>query len=125
FGGAIFAGLGVGVKVTMDFDAQLSAVGATAGATTEEMALLREEALRLGAETTMGATDAAAAMEIMVKAGAPLEDVLNGGAQAAINLAEAAGVPIELAAETAATAVNQFKKFGLTYQQSADIITQA
>jgi TP901 family phage tail tape measure protein len=125
FGAVVLGAFGIATNTTLNFDAQISAVGATAGATETELAALREEALRLGADTTMGATEAAQAMEIMVKAGAPLEAVLNGGAQAAINLAEATGTNIELAAETTATAVNQFKKFGLTYQESADIITQA
>ncbi len=121
--GAAFLGTwGLATKTAMDFDAQISAVGSVAGASKDQLAALREEALRLGADTTFSASEAAAGMEIMLKAGASLESVLNGGTEAVLNLSAATGVDVPLAAETAATAMNVF---GVSAEEAANIIAQS
>lgn len=121
-GAGILASFGIATKVGADFDAQISAVGSVAGATQEQLSALREEALRLGADTTFSASEAASGMEIMLKAGASLESVLNGGTEAVLNLSAATGVDVPLAAETAATAMNTF---GVSAEEAADTIAQS
>jgi TP901 family phage tail tape measure protein len=69
---------------------------------------LQALALKLGATTSYSALEAAQGMEELVKAGMPLQSVLNGGAQAALNLAAAGGVDVAKAAEVLAVSVNAF-----------------
>lgn len=126
--GAVVAGTAMtgafafGVKAAMNFEAQMSAVASVSGASTEQLAGLREEALRLGKDTSMSASEAGAAMEIMLKAGADLESVMTGATQAAINLSEATGAPIEQSAEVAAAAMNIF---GVSAEHAANLIAQS
>src|SRR5688572_12687217 len=58
--GAIALGaFGLGATVAANFESQMSAVGSVTGATQGELSALREEALRLGADTTFSASEAA------------------------------------------------------------------
>jgi hypothetical protein len=66
--------------------ASLGGVGTAAGITQDQFTALNEEALRIGAETSKSATEAAAAMEMMAKAGVDVGTILDTGAQAAVNL---------------------------------------
>ncbi len=101
--------LGGAIKVAAGFEQQMSAVGAVAGASEEQMEKLRQKALDLGKDTTFSASEAAGALEELIKAGISVEDALNGGADAAVALAAAGGIDIPQAAEIAANAMNQFE----------------
>lgn len=119
------AGLGVAVKAAADFEAGLSAIRAVSGATNEEMDGIRETALRLGKDTAFSATEAAFAMEALIKAGVSTQDVMTGAADATVNLAAAGGVDLVTAAEIAANALNQFNLEGKDMGQVADLIAGA
>jgi TP901 family phage tail tape measure protein len=108
-GAAVVAGFGVAVAAASDFEFQMSAVQAVSGATADEMDLIREAALRIGKDTSFSASEAALAMEELVKAGISTEDVLNGAADATVALAAAGGVDLPTAATIAANAMNQFQ----------------
>jgi TP901 family phage tail tape measure protein len=107
-GGTIAAGLAVSYMTATDFEFQMSAIQAVSGATAEEMGLINKAALRIGKDTAFGATEAAQAMEELVKAGISVDDVLNGAADATVALAAAGGVDLPTAATIAANAMNQF-----------------
>jgi TP901 family phage tail tape measure protein len=113
-GGLIAAGLGVAVNSAANFEQRMSAIQAVSGATGDEFEGLRNKALQLGKDTQFSATDAASAIEELVKAGLSVPDVLNGAADAAVNLAAAGEIDIPQAATIAANAMNQF---GLTAKQ--------
>lgn len=102
------AGLGAAVYVAGNFEASISAIGAVSGASADDLDKMREKALQLGADTSFSASEASAAMEELVKAGLSVDEVLNGAADAAVNLAAAGGVDIPTAATIAANAMNQF-----------------
>lgn len=124
-GAAIAGGLGLAVKTTMDFEQGLSNVKAVSGATAEEMDKIHDKALKIGADTAFGATEATQAMEELVKAGISVDDVLNGAADATVALAAAGGVDMPAAATIASNAMNQF---GLTAQDmvhTVDLIAGA
>lgn len=104
FGAAFKFGLGNAI----DFQKQLSQVGAVAGATTKEMQGLRDAALRIGADTSKSAGEAAQAMEILAANGLKAGDIMNGAADAAVALAEAGGTTLAVAADTASTAMAQW-----------------
>lgn len=124
--GNIFAGM---IGGAADFEQQLSAVaaalggiGGATGITEAQFKALNDEAGRIGSTTSVGATDAARAMELMAKAGVSLEAILNGGAQAAVNIAEATGEPIEQSAATMSSMLLLFQDLGIEADRAADII---
>jgi TP901 family phage tail tape measure protein len=108
FGGVIAAGFAVAANSAISFEKRLSAIQAVSGATAEQMDLLSKKALQLGADTKFSASEAALAMEELVKSGISVEDVLNGAADAAVNLAAAGEVDLPFAAQIASNALNQF-----------------
>lgn len=107
-GGLIAGGLALASKSAMDFEKQLSAIGAVSGANESQLEMLRKKALQLGADTSFSASQAAMAMEELVKAGLSVDDVMNGAADATVALAAAGGVELPEAATIASNAMNQF-----------------
>lgn len=63
------------INVTKEFDSQLSSTGATARATTEEIKLLRANALEMGSATKFSALEAAQAQEYLALAGFKVKDI--------------------------------------------------
>lgn len=124
-GGAIAAGLAVAGNKAIDFEKQISAIGAVSGATGSQLEVLRAKALQLGADTTFSASEAANAMEELAKAGVPLEAILNGAADATVALAAAGGVSLPEAATIASNAMNAFGLAAKDLGHVADLIAGA
>jgi TP901 family phage tail tape measure protein len=120
--GAAFVG---SVASAADFEKQLSAISAVSGATATELDAIRATALKLGADTSFSASEAAAGMEEMVKAGVSLSDVIGGAGAAALNLAAAGGLSVAESATVASNAMNQFSKSGADMGHIADVIAGA
>lgn len=97
-GVAMAAGLGAAVKIAADFEQELANAKAISGATTEELGLLKQAALEMGATTSFSATQAAAAMTELLKGGMSVEQLLSGGLKAALDLASAGGLSMGEAA---------------------------
>lgn len=122
------ATMGAGALITgsmnkaMDFESQLSSIKALTGATADEMDRLRALSLKLGADTKYSALEAAQGFEELLKAGLSVEQVENGGAEAALNLATAGGLGLAEAAEIMSTAMNAFKADGMSAAQAANIL---
>jgi TP901 family phage tail tape measure protein len=76
------------------------------------MGLLREAAIKAGADTSYSAKEAADAITELSKAGVETADILSGGLTGALNLAAAGSMEVADAAELAATAMTQFKLGG-------------
>lgn len=124
-GAAVVAGFGVATKTAMDFEFQLSAIQAVSGATSDEMQLISDAALRIGKDTSFSASEAALAMEELMKAGVSTEDVLNGAADATVALAAAGQIELPEAATIASNALNQFKLGAEDLTEVADIMAGA
>lgn len=107
-GAVIAGGFALAVKSAADFEKQLSNVEAVSGASASEMEDLRNKALQLGKDTQFSASESAAAIEELVKAGLSVADVMNGAADATVNLAAAGEVSMPEAATIASNAMNQF-----------------
>lgn len=107
-GAAIAGGLALAVKSAADFEKGLSNIKAVTGANDKQMEATRQKALQLGKDTQFSAGEAAAAIEELAKAGIKLPDVLNGAADATVNLAAAGEVSMPEAATIASNAMNQF-----------------
>lgn len=119
------AGFGLAVKAAQGFEKGLSAIEAVSGATGDQMEGVRKKALKLGADTKFSASEAASAMEELVKAGIPLEGVINGAADATVALAAAGEIALPEAATIAANAMNQFGLAAKDMPHIADLIAGA
>ena len=112
------------VKVTADFDSQMSKVAAISGATGKEFDALRDKAREMGAETQFSATEAGQAFEYMAMAGWKTEDMLNG-IEGIMNLAAAAGEDLGTTSDIVTDALTAF---GMSAEESAhfaDILAAA
>lgn len=118
-GAASFAGI---IKTSMSFEQAMSGVQAATMASADEMKLLHDAALQAGKDTAYSATEAAAGIEELAKAGVSTSDILNGGLTGALSLAAAGGIEVGHAAETAASAMVQFGLAGSDVEHVADLL---
>lgn len=126
YSGAVVGGFALAVNAAKDFDQALANVAAAGGKqASAQMDQIRQKALQLGADTSFSATEAADAMEVLIKAGLSVNDVLNGAADAAVNLAAAEGISIPEAAEIAAVAMTAFNLEAKQMPKIADEISRA
>ncbi|WP_353707602.1 phage tail tape measure protein [Cellulosimicrobium sp. ES-005] len=105
-----------------DFDAAMSSVRAATMASASEMEALREAAIQAGADTAFSATEAAAAIENLSKAGVSTADILGGALTGSLDLAAAGELDVASAAEIAATAMTQFGLSGEDVTHIADLL---
>lgn len=124
-GAAVVAGFAAAVGAASGFEFKMSAIQAVSGATASEMDLIREAALRIGKDTSFSASDAALAMEELLKAGVSTTDVLNGAADATVALAAAGQIELPEAATIASNALNQFKLEAKDLTKVADTMAGA
>ncbi len=116
------AGLGAVVLKAADFDQAMSKVQAATHETAGNMDRLREAAIKAGADTVFSATESAAAIEELAKAGVSTSDVLGGGLDGSLALAAAGSLDVAEAAEIAASAMTQFKLEGSDVGHVADLL---
>jgi len=124
-GAAAGVGIAAAVKGFADFDQAMSNVKAATHETAGNMAELRQAALDAGRDTAFSATEAAAGIENLAKAGVSTQDILGGGLAGALDLAAAGELGVADAAETAATAMTQFKLQGTQVPHIADLLAAA
>lgn len=86
------------IRTGMDFEAGMSQVEATSGATAEEMKLLTAEAMRVGETTKFSASEAAEGLNFMAMAGWKADDML-AGLEGMANLAAAANTDLGSASD--------------------------
>ncbi|MBH0159112.1 phage tail tape measure protein [Fictibacillus sp. 5RED26] len=122
-GVAVGTGLGVAVKKAMDFDAQLSRVGAIANASKEELQALRQSALDLGASTSKSATEIAMGQEALAALGFTAKDII-GAMPGVISAAEASGSDMAQTAEVMASTLNIFGMEASKATKVADILAK-
>lgn len=98
-GAGLGASLALPVKIGMDFEAQMSRVGAVARASDSELAEMTKTARLMGSTTQFSALEAAEGMQFLAMAGfdvqktqSALPSVLNLAAAGAVDLGEAADI---------------------------------
>jgi TP901 family phage tail tape measure protein len=121
-GGLMAAGAAIAAKKYADFDEAMSHVAATGSDARANLGALREEAIKLGADTVFSAQEAAQGIEAMEKAGVSAKDILGGGLQGSLSLAAAGELSVGDAAEVAATALVQFGLSGTQMNHVADLL---
>lgn len=122
---ALAGGLAASVTAAAGFEQAMSAIQAVSGATGPQMQQLSSLALQLGKDTSFSASEAAAGIGELVKAGVGIGDVLGGAAAAALNLAAAGGLSVAEAATIASNAMNTFNLSGADMGHVADVIAGA
>ncbi|MCM3281499.1 phage tail tape measure protein [Exiguobacterium sp. MER 193] len=120
---AMGAALGSSVSVAMDFESQLSRVGAIADATAPQMDALRSSALDLGASTSKSASEVALAQENLAALGFTVDDII-GAMPGVISAAEASGADMAQTADIMASAINIFGLEASEATRVADILAQ-
>jgi TP901 family phage tail tape measure protein len=124
-GGAVAAILGVAVTTAAQFERKMSDIKSVSGANASEMEELAELAKKAGESTSFSASEAAAGIEELIKAGLSVEQVLNGGLLGALDLAAAGELALADAAAIASTALNAFRDDGLSVSDAANILAGA
>jgi TP901 family phage tail tape measure protein len=118
--GAVRSTIGAGIA----FGDQMNTLRAVTGATAAQMAQLQQKSIDLGNDLTLpntSASDAAAAMTELAKAGLSVGDSM-AAAKGTLQLAAAAGVDEATAATLAATALNSFHLQGKEAVRVADLL---
>lgn len=116
------AALGAVVLTTASFDKGMSKVAASTGESAAALRQLREAAMEAGADTAFSATEAAAGIEELAKAGVSTSDILSGALTGALDLAAAGELDVAAAAEYTATALTQFQLAGSQATHVADLL---
>lgn len=109
------------IKVGSDFEAGMSKVQATSGASAEDLERLKNKAKEMGASTKFSATESAEALNYMAMAGWKTEDML-GGLEGIMNLAAASGEDLAITSDIVTDAITAF---GLTAEDAthfADVL---
>lgn len=112
------------IKTGMDFEHQISRVGAISGANAKELKAMNDQAIKLGADTAFSAKEAAEGMEALASAGFDANQIM-AATPGVMDLAAVSGGDVGAAAEYAATALNGF---GLEADKSthvADVFARA
>lgn len=91
----------------IQFEQQMSRVGAIAGATGDDLAALTTQAKDLGASTAFSAGEVAQGMENMASAGFTVTEIM-GSMAGVLDLAAVSGGDVALASEAMSTALNAF-----------------
>ena len=107
------------VSKSIDFEKQISGVGAVLQATPEQVDALRDSAIEMGAETAYSATESAEAFEMLAQNGLTATQILDGAGRATADLAAATGGDMTTAADVASSTM---LVFGKRAEDMADVI---
>jgi TP901 family phage tail tape measure protein len=119
---AMTAAAATSVNAFADFDQAMSAVAATGDDARGSIEALRDAAVEAGARTAFSATEAAAGVENLAKAGVSAADILAGGLDGSLDLAAAGGLDVAEAAGIASVALTQFGLRGSDVAHVADLL---
>lgn len=111
------------INTAADFEAQMSRVGAIAGANTTQMDQLSASAIKLGASTSKSATEVAQGMENMAAMGFSANEIL-GAMPGVISAAEASGADMAQTADVVSSSLNIFGLKASEATRVADILAQ-
>ncbi len=127
-GGAIVAGLSAVVTATADYDTAAREAGAAAGANAREFRQLAEAAREAGMakdQGAVGAKAAAIAERELARAGQNASQIIGGSLASSLQLAAAAGEPVEQSVGTMTAAMGAFGLKASETRAVADQLTTA
>ena len=117
-------GLSSMIKTGMDFEAQMSKVGAVSQASGNDLKRLTDEARHLGATTNWSATEAAQGMEYLAMAGFNVEQTMEA-MPGMLELANASGLDLARTSDIASDILTAFKKDAKDMGYVSDVLTNA
>lgn len=120
----ISAAAAASVKTFADFDTAIRKTGAIAGANAEELSLLSDVALDLGASTSKSATEVANSMTEMAAAGFEVNEVI-GAMPGIIAASEASGESLAVAADVVSSSLNIWALEAEQASHVADVLAMA
>lgn len=100
-------GLGTAIKVIAEFETSISKLGAISGATTKQLAEMRDVAKQLGSATEFSAGQAADGLTFLAQAGFTAQESI-AAIPAVLDLATASGLGLAAAADTASNIMSGF-----------------
>lgn len=109
------------LNTSMEFEAQMSRVQAIAEASSDELAILNQKAIDLGASTVFSASEVAEGMENMASAGFTTSEIMESMA-GMLDLAASGGEGLALSAEIAASTVRGFRLEASETGHVADVL---
>lgn len=119
--------VGVGtaaMKVGNEFESQMSRVQAISEATGDQLQMLTDQAMDLGASTSFSAKEAALGMEQLASAGFTVEEIYEA-MPGLLDLAASSGADLATASEIAASAVRGFGLEAANTGYVADVFAEA
>lgn len=124
--GAVMVGVFGAVTVGYaKFEQALDQATAVIDVSIYDIQRLSDAAIEAGRTSQFSATEAAAGIEALAKAGVKATEIYGGALQGAINLAAAGGISLAEAAETASIMMIQFNKSGAEVPHIADLLAAA
>jgi TP901 family phage tail tape measure protein len=111
------------VRTGIQFDQEMSKVQAISGATAEEFKQMREQAIQLGASTTKSASEVAAGMLEMSKAGFSVKQIM-AAMPGVIAASEASGEDMARTTEVMTAALNGFGLEASKAAHVADVLAE-
>ena len=124
--GTLFAGLTLGVLISSlaDFEQAMANVSAVSGATGKDLEKLTQQAKDLGSTTKFSASQAAAGMEFLARAGFETNEILSA-LPATLNLAAAGALDLGEAADIASNIMSGFNIEATEMGRVADVLALA
>ena len=119
----VTATFGAAIKKSMDFEAQMSRVGAIANASKSDLKAMTDQAMELGAQTSKSASEVAKGFEEMVAMGFSAKETM-AAMPGVISASESSGADM---AQTAKVMASSMNAFGLEASKSthvADVLAQ-
>lgn len=115
---ALAGALGYAAKEAANFNAQMDYFQSISGATASQMDEIRQKALQLDQTTMFSTQDIANMFVELAKAGETTSDITNGVADAVVNLAQAAQIPLNSSVTTIVSVLNAYN---LQASQAAEV----
>lgn len=120
----IAAAGGLILKAGLDFEEAMSKVQAISGATGDDLAALTEQAKELGSSTRFSASEAAAGMEFLARAGWDATEIMDG-MPGLLDLAAASAMDLGRAADITSNVMSAFGLAADTAGHVADVFAAA
>lgn len=115
---AIAVGLGAAAKSAAEFNAEMDYFQAISGATVAQMDQIKNKALELDKTTMFSVKDISTMFVELAKAGESTQNIMGGLADAVVNLAQAAQIPLNTAVTTMVSVLNAYN---LSASQATDV----
>ncbi|SUM34026.1 phage tail tape measure protein, TP901 family, core region [Staphylococcus gallinarum] len=117
-------GFGAAIKKSADFGGEMSKVGAIAGASGKELSAMKDQAIDLGAKTSLSASEVASGMKEMASLGFTAKQTMDA-IPGAISAAEASGADLATTTGVMASTINQFNLKASDSGHIADVLAVA